>query len=124
MDITTIDSATLDFFINHLFLPPKLPDEDDSSTDSAAQHKRELIRFFIRALGVYCETIAPDGEKGLWEASKCMLERMYKTRTEDYALHFEELIKEFQTLKSGGKSIPIFNTLMTNWKIRIGSTSY
>jgi hypothetical protein len=104
MDATKImDTETLDYFINHFFLPPKLPDEDDSSSDIASDHKRSLISFIATALEEYGRSIAPDGEKRLWESCRGMVDRMHRTRTDDYALHFDELFKEFQGLKPGGK---------------------
>jgi hypothetical protein len=99
-----MDPHALEFFITHLFLPPKLPDEDDCSSDAATEHKRSLVELFQTSLKEYrsLQLFAEEGEAGIWKACEEMVGRMYRTRNEDYSLSFDGLMREFQALKSGG----------------------
>ncbi|RPA78277.1 hypothetical protein BJ508DRAFT_329403 [Ascobolus immersus RN42] len=95
--------SSLDFFINHLFLPPKLPEEDDDCTDNATEHKRGLIELVRTALDEYAklQLFGEEDGVGIWKACEEMVGRMYRTRNEDYSLSFDSLMREFQALKPG-----------------------
>ncbi|KAF8853528.1 hypothetical protein BDZ45DRAFT_761738, partial [Acephala macrosclerotiorum] len=68
-------SAILEYIITHIFLPPKLPQEDDSDSkqDSALiEECREALRSFQARL--------PDQERWRWEAPIMMLSKMLDLR--------------------------------------------
>ncbi|KAJ7035584.1 hypothetical protein C8F04DRAFT_1000632 [Mycena alexandri] len=54
----SLDYASLDYAINHLFLPPKLPQQDDSTN---ADSQRALLQHISACAESFCEGLQEDG---------------------------------------------------------------
>ncbi|KAJ7483148.1 hypothetical protein FB451DRAFT_100343 [Mycena latifolia] len=71
-----MERKTLDYIINHLFLPPKLPQEDDSKDYSL---QKALLQHISACAGLFCDAldnIKADGHvRACWAALRTTLER-------------------------------------------------
>ncbi|RDA92364.1 hypothetical protein CP533_4405 [Ophiocordyceps camponoti-saundersi (nom. inval.)] len=103
MEDETTPEKTLDFFINHLFLPPKLPGSNDSSPEKnfalidLVQHS--LDRFQHEA-GFYCQTAIV--------AASSLTKNLRSTKDEDGLLYETGVLEVFENVSSSAEDVAAF----------------
>ena len=98
----TLDGASLAFIINHVFLPPKLPHDSDSTPELEAS----LIRVFKESAELFASHLAhlepQSNSRRAWDVVTRMLVSMASLH--DYGIVEEDrLDKSLANMKAGGK---------------------
>lgn len=93
--------SRLEYIINHVILPPKLPQEDDSNTD----HDVHLLQKCQAALEAFQATLPPP-ERSDWIPCKEMVSSLLKMRSYGGDLIEEKVKVALEEIKSGGMSSP------------------
>ena len=90
----------LDYRINHLILPPRLPQKDDTTEEN----ELSLLQFVLDGLQEYAGwTESEESQK--WAACAKMLSQMIFVRTNKGFLEPERLQNALKNLCSGGKAL-------------------
>ena len=99
-----LDSAqSLEFIINHLVLPPKLPQEaDDPMTFRAAEP--DLLQLVSSRIDSYCRQLPESTASAPWGLIKTMLLRCSAV-VSTQSLSIEILMQLFDELKPEGMSL-------------------
>jgi hypothetical protein len=84
------------YILNHVFLPPKLPQEDDTETDSDIA----LCHLVYQASREFVGFLSPPQQQQ-WSVVKTMLKALLKTTQ---VLDKDELAESISRLKEGGES--------------------
>jgi hypothetical protein len=92
-----LSDETLDFFFHHLFLPPKLPGEDDASP-IVEQH---LIRFVLDCLRLFSANSEPQRRPAVHAAIELM-ENMERTMNDQGHIHSGGMRQVLERLGSTG----------------------
>ena len=88
----------LDFIVNHVFLPPKLPQKDDSD----ATKSTSLIEELLTALRLF-QAHVPKQERSEWIPCIKMVSSMLELRNPFGGLVTEKAESALRTMMDGGK---------------------
>ena len=94
----------LQYVIDHVFLPPNLPQEDDSSYDNCKALARQ-IRDALNAYTALLPAQAPD--RSLWTSVTNMVIRLLDARNAKGVLSKEKMGQSLVAMVEGGKLKPI-----------------
>ena len=92
-----MERGTLGYLIDHVFLPPKLPQEDDE----CPKNSEALINVCLTTLSEFTHCL-PAEERGEWEPLLEMLQYMLAVRDEHGNLVRENLVDIVDGMNSGG----------------------
>ena len=71
MTMESLTRLEIEYLAHHLFLPPQVPDQDDSHSEL----DQALMRTVLRSLGKYCDHV-PEHVRPMVQATKCMMRNM------------------------------------------------
>lgn len=94
-------SEALDFIINHVFLPPCLPHEDDDGVEET----NALIETVLAALELFQDHI-PEQQRSEWIPCIKMIRNMRELRDKSGHLIAEKVEEALREMLNGGKSWP------------------
>lgn len=100
-----VDHSDLEYIIHHVFLTPKLPQEDDCSAIKSAALTNELLK----ALKAF-QSLNDESKSSEWATSIDMVSKMLKLRDHAGGLLIEEVETGLETLKEGGTEEPAHRT--------------
>lgn len=86
----------LEYITNHVFLPPKLPQGDDSSAENTAA----LVDVVVQATDTFCEAL-PEDEKSHWQHIQRMLLHFQATQSST-SLASTSVIELLSNMAPGG----------------------
>ena len=88
----------LKYVVDHVFLPPQVPTQDDSSEFS----QRILLNVVIDGLKKFqAHHVGEDAE--IWSRCALTIERLLKVHKAEGGLVKDDLLNMFKDMKSGGK---------------------
>lgn len=93
-------ATNLPYIVNHLFLPPKLPFEDDVRPKEFTTDKYQLGIFVESAMRSYHPR---QGQEEKFEHAQRMLDCFTALRSEENEFDPELFIDELRELKDGGR---------------------
>lgn len=91
------DTAKLEYIINHVFLPPKLPQEDDRDSAKSAALAEELVEA-LRAFRTY----STQQDLPTWTSLARMVENMSRIRDESGDMNPDKLEQTLLQMVDGG----------------------
>ena len=94
---------TLGFIINHVFLPPELPQKDDSGLwQNGPAHRKALTKMCYDAFKSF-QSLHPPEQQARLEPIVKMLERLLVSKTEDGVLSPESVDPILASMANTGK---------------------
>ena len=94
-----VDQSIFDFIVNHVFLPPKLPNQDD---ENVFQKEMGLLRLVQDVADQFVSQV-PDEFSAKWQSIVSML-RVWENITEFGRIDKERLSMSLKNLEPGGMS--------------------
>ncbi|KIJ33874.1 hypothetical protein M422DRAFT_783064 [Sphaerobolus stellatus SS14] len=90
------DKFNIAYFINHLFLPPKLPQENDTKPELQAA----LVRFVLKCAEDFAKNAKDTEGDEAWRETVAMLRHIYETRVHG-GLYEEKLAQTMRNIGNG-----------------------
>ena len=100
----TISTASLEYIINHVVLPPKLPTEAEPS-NTAEEAEQYLFRLLLTSVQDYRQHVAQD-QRASWDTIEKMLHR-WNTLNAATTLPTELFVNFLSGLSQQGRSMKL-----------------
>ncbi|HEV7738343.1 MAG TPA: hypothetical protein VGO47_13345 [Chlamydiales bacterium] len=104
---------SIEYLINHLFLPPKLPGTDDVTV----QLQSNLLKFIGACIGKFAGGVHEQYHKEKWHRLLVMVEKMQSTRS-GKDLSSEQLYSTMMNMEYNGMSGLLCKTFEVNFQLR------